>query len=333
MSKTVTPQDIAARIPAAAKVIAGAVHRTPLEPSTWLSDVSGAYASLKLECYQPTGSFKVRGAVTAMAELDVEALQEGVITASAGNHGLGIAHAAQRLGIKAAVVVPEDASPAKVHALERFPIELVMRGIGYEAAERAGRALAAETGAIFVSAYNDPAVIAGQGTIGPELLEDEPNLDAVLVPVGGGGVISGIGAWLKAVRPTARVIGVQSEASPAMAESLRAGQLVPVPDAPSLADGLSGNIEPGSITFDLARHVVDEMVRVDEAEIAAAIAQTFQEMSLVVEGAGAVGIAALLNGRIADLAGKSVAVIVTGRNIAAERLLDLLTTQTNAAPL
>jgi threonine dehydratase len=300
------------------------VHRTPLEASRWLSEASGARVSLKLECYQPTGSFKVRGALAAITQLDSETRARGVVTASAGNHGLGVAFASSRLGVDATVVVPDDASPAKVAALRQFPITLLTGGSGYDAAELEARKLARDTGATFVSPYNDLWVMAGQGTIGVELLEDMPDLDVLISPVGGGGLISGIGSLLKAVRPSVRVLGVQSEASPAMERALKTGRRVEVPILPTLADGLAANIEPESSTFDTARALVDEMILVSEEEIAAGIREAFHELHLALEGSAVVGIAALLGGYVGDLAGRNVAVMITGRNIAAERLIDLL---------
>src|SRR5947209_10505080 len=256
----ISPQSIAALIPIARETITSAVYRTPLERSTWLSEVSGADISLKLECYQPTGSFKVRGATAAISQLAPEERLRGVVTASAGNHGLGVAYAAARLGVRATVVVPDNATEAKVAALQRFPIELLRGGPSYDTAERMALDLARERDYTFVSPYNDPWVIAGQGTIGVELLEDEPHLDTVLVPVGGGGLISGIGSWLKCVNPDIQVIGVQSTASPAMERALKAGKLVEIGIEPTLADGLAANIQMGSITFDLASTVVNDLV-------------------------------------------------------------------------
>lgn len=308
----------------ARRSIEGAVYRTPLESSAWLSEASDAAVSLKLECYQPTGSFKVRGATAAVAQLTPGQRARGVVTASAGNHGLGVAYAATRAGVEATVVVPEGASPAKVAALSHFPIQLLRGGPSYDTAERRARELAAETGAIFISPYNDPWVIAGQGTIGSELLEDAPQLDMVLVPVGGGGLISGVGSWIKALRPSCRIIGVQSVASPAMHRALGAGRLVPIDVLPTLADGLAANIETGSLTFDVARDVVDEVILVTEEQIARTIRDAFQEIHLALEGSAVVGIAALTGGLVPDVSGKRVAIIVTGRNIAAERLCSLL---------
>lgn len=318
------PTDITARIPRARQAIAGGVYRTPLEGSPWLSEAAGGDVLLKLECYQPTGSFKVRGALSAISHLTSDERARGVVTASAGNHGLGLAYAASRLGVEATVVVPDNASPVKVAALQRFPITLLRGGASYDTAERKALDLSLETGAIFVSPYNDPWVIAGQGTIGVELLEDAPMLDRVIIPVGGGGLISGIGAWLKSINPSIEVIGVQSSASPAMERALAARELVQIPILPTLADGLAANIQRDSITFDLAMGLVDRIVLVSEEEIAAAVRGSFHELHLPLEGSAVVGIAAILNGHLTGLEGKRTAVIISGRNIAAERLCSLL---------
>lgn len=316
--------DVTARIPVARQTLAGAVHRTPLERSLWLSDAVGGEVLLKLECYQPTGSFKVRGALSAISQLSPDERARGVVTASAGNHGLGVAWAASRLAVSAIVVVPDNASQAKVAALQRFPITLLRGGPSYDTAERKALELSTDSGAVFVSPYNDPWVIAGQGTIGVELLEDAPDVDVALIPVGGGGLISGIGSWLKSVAPSTQVIGVQSSASPAMERALAMGELVEIPILPTLADGLAANIQRGSITFDLARQVVDRVVLVSEDEIAATVRDSLHELHLALEGSAVVGIAALLNGTVTGLEDKRTAVVVTGRNIAADRLLELL---------
>jgi threonine dehydratase len=323
----VETSEITRRIPQARRAIAGGVYRTPLERSLWLSDITGGDTYLKLECYQPTGSFKVRGALAAISHLSPEERERGVVTASAGNHGLGVAHAASRLGVAATVVVPDNASPAKVAALGRFPIRLIRGGASYDDAERKALEMATSDGLVFVSPYNDPWVIAGQGTIGVELLEDLPDLEVVLIPVGGGGLISGIGSWLKSVNPNIEIIGVQSAASPAMERALAAGMLVEIPILPTIADGLAANIQRESITFDLASQLVDEIVLVSEEEIEAALVASLHDLHLLLEGSAVVGIAAILNGRVPALNGKRSALVITGRNIAAERLVELLAGQ------
>jgi threonine dehydratase len=314
----VTPADIEA----AAARLAGRVWRTPVERSAALSERTGADVWLKCECFQATGSFKLRGALNRLLTLEGDALARGVVTASAGNHGLGVAEAAARLGAHATVVVPETAAPTKIHALRRYEkrgVELLLAGADYDAAEARALELARETGRPFVSAYNDPAVIAGGGTAALEALEDVPDADVIVVPAGGGGLIGGVGVWAKHARPGIRVLGAQSEASPALHAALAAGHLVSVPVAESLADGLAGNIEAGSITLPLAQAVVDGVILVTEDEIAAAMRWLAAEHHLLVEGSAATVVAALLAGRVADLAGdvagRRVVLLLTGRNV------------------
>jgi threonine dehydratase len=255
--------------------------------------------ALKLECLQPTGSFKVRGAIAALA-----ALEPGthVVTASAGNHGLAVAWAAERLGLDATVVVAETASPAKIDGIRRFPATLVVHGADYDEAERHGLSL----DGTYVSPYNDRHVIAGAGTVALELGE----VETIVVPIGGGGLASGIG-----LATDARVVGVVPEAFPAMRAALDAGRLVEIGGSDTVADGLHGNIEPGSVTFELVRDHVDDVVTVTEEELESAMRFLAFTHGLVVEGAGAAAVAAIRSGK-AD-AGTA---IVTGRNIAPARL-------------
>jgi threonine dehydratase len=295
-----------ADVSAAAERIAPYVVRTPLERSAALSTASGADIWLKFECFQKTGSFKLRGALNALLLTDAP----HVVTVSAGNHGLGIARAAQLLGRRATVVVPETASPAKVEGLKNSGAELLLLGTTYDDAELAGRRLAHERDLPFVSAYNDPAVIAGGGTIALEILHDLPETRAIVVPVGGGGLSSGIGVGAQG----ATVLGAQSSASPALHAALRAGALVTVDVQESLADGLSGNVEQGSITFDLVRQHVRDIVLVEESEIANAMRFLAQREHVLVEGSAAVGVAAVLGGRL-RIDGP-LAVVLTGRNVA-----------------
>lgn len=306
---------------AARQRIAGIVQPTPLELSRPLSALTGAEVWLKLECAQVTGSFKLRGATNALLASDD---RQPVMACSAGNHALGIAHAAALTGIAATLVLPESASPAKVAALRRYPATLIQRGADYGAAEQAARQLAQTTGMRYISPYNDPAVIAGQGTLGIEILEQLPSAEVLLVSVGGGGLISGIACWAKAVNPAIRVIGVQAANSAAMLAAIQAGQLVEAPDLPTLADGLAGAIEPGSITFPLVQQWVDSLVAVEEAQIAAAIRWVVEEHHLVIEGAAAVVVAALLNGLVRDLVGRRVVALLCGRNLATATLQQIL---------
>jgi threonine dehydratase len=305
----------------AAERLRGHIRRTPVERSPALSARTGADVWLKCECFQETGSFKLRGALNRLLTLDDAARARGVVTASAGNHGLGTAEAATRLGIRATIVVPETASPAKLHALERYGdrgVELVRFGQDYDAAEEYGLKLAERTGRFWVSPYNDPAVIAGGGTVALDALEDVPDADVLVVPAGGGGLIAGCGVWARHARPSIRVMGVQPEASPALHAALAAGHLVTVPVAPTLADGLAGNIEAGSMTFPLAQQLVDEVALVSEEQIAEAIRWLLAEHHILVEGSAAVSVASLLGGRVANVDGQRIIAVLTGRNIAFE---------------
>jgi threonine dehydratase len=312
-----TPADILV----ARRRIAGIAYPTPLEHSRPLSVYTGAEVYLKLECAQVTGSFKVRGAASALRA------SEGhypVVACSAGNHALGLAHAAANAGVEVTLVLPTNASPAKIEALRRYPVTVVQAGASYDEAEAAAVRIAHEEGLRFISPYNHPDVIAGQGTIGAEILEQLPGAEVLIVSVGGGGLISGIGLWAKAMNPNIRIVGVQAESSAAMLASLQAGQIVPVPDLPTLADGLAGNIEAGSITFPLVQRLVDMLIAVGEAQIAAAMRWLLNEHHLVVEGSAAVVVAALLNGLVAGLSGRKVVALLCGRNVATETLLTVL---------
>lgn len=295
--------------------IGARVHRTPLERSRWLSTEPGREVSLKLECFQMTGSFKLRGAMAHLTEKVEEARQRGVLTVSAGNHGLAIAHATEALGLRATIVVPESASRAKVAGLARYRVELIERGANYDEAERAARLMERETGAVFVSPYNDPLVIAGQGTVALEMLEDDPDLDAMVIPVGGGGLIAGVAVAAKAIKPSIKVYGVEPAASPTMSESLKAGRIVEIQEDETMADGLAGNIEPGSITFPIIQSLVDGIILVSEEAVRDAIRRVAREDHLIIEGSAAVSLAALSSYK---LEGRKIAAVITGRNITLE---------------
>ena len=300
---------------AARERIRAFVVRTPLERSPGLSELCNTEVWLKFECFQSTGSFKLRGALNALLLLGPD--QREVVTASAGNHGLGVARAAQLLGKHATVVVPETASQAKVDALRASGAQLVLHGATYDDAEQEGIRLARAEKLPFISAYNDPAVVAGGGTLALEVFEDLPEVGAFVVPAGGGGLIGGIGVAAHGLNPGAAVYGVQSVASPALHDALARGELVSVDVRPSLADGLAGNVEPGSITFGLLREHVCEVALVSEEEIAEAMRWLLVHERVVVEGSAAVGVAALLQQRIVLAHAGPVAVVLSGRNVAA----------------
>ena len=287
-----------------------------LEPTPLVSSPIAPEGALKLETFQPTGSFKVRGGLSAVSALPPE---QRAVTASAGNHGLGIAWASARLGRQATVVVPEHSSAAKVAALRTFPIELVEHGADYEAAERYALELGAAEGASFVSPYNDPNVIAGQATIGRELDSQAPGELTVVAPVGGGGLLSGLSLWARS-RSGVHLAGVESSESRGVSAAVAAGRVVRVPVGYTIADGLGANLEPGSITPGLVAQA--QLVAVDDDELRAAMRWLFSRHGLVSEGSGAAAVAAVL-GRKVDVAGRLV-VIVTGRNIAPDRYAQIL---------
>jgi len=309
-----------AEIEAARTRVYDVARHTPLELSDALSDDAGVPVHLKLECWQPTRSFKVRGAYNAIAQLTPDQRAHGVVTASAGNHGQAVALAARALGTRATVFVPATAPDIKQQRIRRLGAELRSDAADYDEAERIATQHARDTGAIFVHAFSDRAVMAGQGTIGLELYDDMPALRDVVVPVGGGGLITGVGIAVKAVSEGVRVIGVQSTETRAMYEAFHAGRAVDVPIPPTLADGLAGCTDEA--TYRRARDVVDDIVLVEEADIAHAIRFLWTHAGVVAEGAGAVVVAAVLARRI-ELRGPA-AVVITGGNIDTARLSSLL---------
>jgi threonine dehydratase len=300
---------------AAEAVVRARLPPTPLVPAPAL----GPAVWLKVETLQPTGSFKVRGALAALARARPD---EHVVAVSAGNHGLGVAQAAALLGRSATVVVPETASPAKVQRLRGFPVELVLAGADYDAAERHALSLAGR--GVFVSPYNDPNVIAGQRTIGVEIGAQLAGPLTVVVPVGGGGLVSGIGLWA-AERDDVRIVGVEAASSVALSAAVRAGRVVDVPIGETLADGMKGGIEPGSVSVVLAARHVDEWVAVEEREIRAAMRALAFGAGIVTEGSGAAAAAAILGGRVRDeRPGARLVAIASGRNITRDLLLEVL---------
>lgn len=287
------------------------VRETPLEYSTAL----GAW--LKLEHLQATGSFKFRGASNRIALLTPEQAAAGVVTASNGNHGLGVAAAAEARGIAAEVFVSSHVSPAKARRIERHGARLHCAGADPLTAELAARRAAAESGRVFISPYNDRDVMAGQGTIAVEMLRQQPKLDAVFVAVGGGGLIGGIGEYLKQASPATEVIGCWAENSPVMWECMRAGRIVDVPEQPTLSESTAGGLEPESVTLDVCRRVVDRAVLVSESEIAEAIRLLLETEHWLVEGAAGVALAAFLKERD-RWQGRNAAAVLCGRNLSPE---------------
>ncbi|GGE28726.1 threonine dehydratase [Marinithermofilum abyssi] len=301
------------------------VIRTPLTLSGPLSEETGAKVFLKLENHQRTGSFKPRGAVNKMESLSGEERDRGVIAASAGNHGLAVAYTARLTGTTALVVVPQNTPTTKVTGIRRLGAELVFHGNNYDESEAHAYRLSEEKGLTFIHAYEDPYTIAGHGTIGLEIMLDLPETDMIVVPAGGGGLILGIAILAKAVRPDIQIIGVQSHASPPWYYSFRAGRMMEVEYRESLAEGLHGGI--GKAIFPLVLRYVDDFVLVEEEEIADAMCWMAREHHQMVEGSGAVGVAALRTGRIPNIAGKKVVCVVSGGNVDAERLARLLSAE------
>jgi threonine dehydratase len=311
---------------AARRRIAPYVQPTPLRRSDWLSAAAARPVHLKLESLNLTHSFKIRGAFNALVRL-VEAHPDPsarplIVTASAGNHGRAMACAAERLGTRVVIFTPGTAPRTKRDAIRRHGAELRDEAPTYDEAEARARAYASEHGGLFVSPYNNPDVIAGAGTIGLEVAEACPDVAVVLIPLGGGGLASGVGLALRAAAPLVRLIGVEAAASTPFTTGLARGAITPIEPGPTLADGLAGNLEPGSMTFSLVRHVVDEVVVVGEDDLRSALRGMAAEEHLIVEGAAAVAVAAV-RARRDQAAGPAVA-LITGANIDVETLAEVL---------
>ena len=289
------------------------VYLSPLPYSETISRMTGNRIFCKLENLQITGSFKERGALNRLLTLSAEEARRGVIAASAGNHGMALAFHSHRLNIAATIVMPLFAPLIKVSRVRQYGARDLLHGNDYDSALGEAQRLSNEQGLTFISAFNDPWVVAGQGTIGLELYEQNPDLDAVIVPVGGGGLIAGIALALKALKPKIRIIGVQSEALPSMRAALAVGEPTRLAPALTIADGIAVR-RVGEIPFALVQEFVDEIVTVNEGEIANAVLLLLEIEKTVAEGAAAVPLAALVNKKV-SLSGKNVALIVSGGNI------------------
>lgn len=295
------------------------VRETPLEESDSLGAGSGARVFLKLEHLQHTGSFKFRGASHKVALLTAEQAAAGLIAASNGNHGLGVAAAARARGIAAEVYVSSQVSPAKAQRIERYGARIRCAGDDPLTAEMAARRAAEESGRVFISPYNDTDVVAGQGTIGVELHRQLPRIDAVFVAVGGGGLIGGIGAYLKSVSPETEIVGCWPENSPVLHQCLQAGHVVDVAEQPTLSESTSGGMEPGSITLDICRGAIDRSVLVSEAEILDAMRLVLETEHWLIEGAAGVAVAAFCR-EARRYEGQNVVIVLCGRNLSPEVL-------------
>ena len=310
----------------ARKAIAPFIKCTPLVHSQFLSDFCGGNVFLKLENLQITNSFKPRGAFNKLLHLSAEEKNRGIITASAGNHGQAVAFAAQKLNYPARIVVPKTTPKIKIDGIKKYGADLVLFGDTYDAAEQKAKDLARKDGCAYVSPYDDELIIAGHGTIGLEIIEALPNVDMVIVPVGGGGLISGISIAIKSTKPNVQVIGVQSEASPVMYESLKAGKIVNARKTETIAEGLSGGIEKGSITFKIAQEYVDKVLLVREETIRRAVYLLWDSEKQVTEGSGAAAIAPIIENK-SVFAGKTVVAVVTGGNIEAKLFQSILASE------
>ncbi len=299
------------------------IYETPLEESFILSEQTGAHVFLKCEHLQRTGSFKFRGALNKILSISESERAKGVIAASTGNHGLGVALAAKIVGIPATIYVPHDASSMKLKSIQSLGAQVEVCNGDCLAAEIQARKVAENEGRVFISPYNDQTVIAGQGTIGLELFRQNKNLDAVFVSVGGGGLISGIASYLKQKSPNIQIIGCYPENAPIMVECIKAGKIISVAEQPTLSDATAGNLEPGSITFPLCRDLIDHHVLVSEDEIKQAMRLLAETERMIVEGAAGVALAAFLK-MASSLKGKNVAIVLCGRNINFSKFIEVV---------
>jgi threonine dehydratase len=306
----------------ARRKIRNLVAKTPTYLSNVFSQRTGAEVYLKLECFQPVGVFKIRGAVNKICSLSSSELERGLVTASSGNHGLAVAYAAKIYGAKAVVVVPENAVKEKVEAIDSYGAQIVKYGKDYDEAYSKALEIQKEAGTTFVHPFEDPFVIAGQGTVGLELLEDVPDLNTIVVPIGGGGLISGVSIAAKTLNPQLRIVGVQSEGAPAVYRSWRAGKIVEVDSVNTIADGLAAR-KPLELTFGIIKRYVDTILLVSEEEIGEAVLELLHKAHILAEPSGAASLAALLF-KYHPKPKEKVAVIVSGANISTDYLASLL---------
>ena len=308
----------------AATRIASHALLTPLLRSPYLDALNGGEVWLKLESEQYTGSFKARGALNKVLSMTSGEKAAGLLTASSGNHAQGFARALSISGDHGLIYLPENAEPAKVEALKHYGVELAFHGKGCLETELHARKQAEENGMAWVSPYNDPMVIAGQGTVGKEILEKLPDVDTVLATVGGGGLISGVAAWVKAHRPEAEIVGCLPENSPEMYLSMQKGEAVVLEEPlATLSDGSAGGCEPGAVTLDLCRELVDDYLLVSEARIAEAIRWMAGKHHKIIEGAAGVALAAFMD-NAGQFQGKKTVIVICGANIALEKLKAIL---------
>ncbi|MFX1252523.1 MAG: threonine/serine dehydratase [Promethearchaeota archaeon] len=319
----IPPINVKKEVLDAEKRIRKYIRETPLEFSPYLSQLGKSNVFLKLENIQLTGSFKVRGALNKLISLSKEERAAGIITASSGNHGLAVAYALKTLGGKGRVILPDYTVKTKINALQYYNISISFHGSDCEETEAFARTTALDNNQIFISPYNDPQIIGGQGTIGIELMRQLERIDAVFVSVGGGGLISGIAGYLKSINKDIEVIGCLPENSPVMYESIKAGEIISMESKSTLSDGTAGGIEPNAITFDLCKAYVDDFILVTESEIKEALKLILEKHHLVIEGAAGVAVAAYLKKK-EQFEDKNIVLIICGANISVDTIKEIL---------
>lgn len=323
MKENIKDMDVAREVALAEVRIRPHIKKTPLEESAYLSRLGGASVLCKLENLQYTGAFKIRGAMNKVLSLSSKERSQGVVTASTGNHGAGVAFSLKSLGAPGMVFVPETTPKAKAQAIELLGAKVERFGMDCAETEAHARAHAERNDMTYISPYNDPHVVAGQGTIGLELAEQAADLDAVFVALGGGGLISGIGGYLKSVHPDVCIVGCSPQNSKVMIDSVIAGEILDLPSLPTLSDSTAGGVEPGAITFDLCSDIVDEFVTVTEEEIRENLCSFMEAHHMLIEGAAAVPIASYL--KLCNAwRGKKVAIVICGANISLDTLENVL---------
>ncbi len=308
----------------AAERLTGYIVETPLVFSPQFSNATGANVWLKLENLQDTGSFKLRGATNRLLAMSDDERSEGCVTASSGNHGAGVACAAGRLGMQGIVFVPEQTSRTKVDAIRGYGGDVRHFGTDGLDTELHAREFAESQGMVYVSPYNDPLVVAGQGTCGVEMLRQLPDIEAAFVSIGGGGLISGVGSVLKQHDPGIRIVGCQPAASPVMTKSIEAGEVLELESLPTLSDGTAGGVERDAVTFGLCREIVDDYLLVEEDAIAEAMIEFIDKQHQLAEGAAGVALAAFL-ANAGEFRGRNVVILVCGGNVSSETLRRILT--------
>jgi threonine dehydratase len=299
------------------------IRKTPLDHSPALSNIIDGDVYLKLDNIQKTGSFKFRGAISKMTSLNEKQRKSGVVTASTGNHGAAVSLGMKILGINGSIIVPENIAPNKVENIKNLGGTVEYYGNDCLEAEQRAQEISVTTGAIYISPYNDPVIVAGQGTMGVEIDKDLSNIDTVIVAVGGGGLISGIGGYLKTVQPKVKIVGCSPKNSCVMYESLKAGTILDLPSKPTLSDGTAGGVEENSITFEICKRIISDFVLLTEDEIAAGIRNGLEDHHQLIEGSAGAAIAALMK-RKTELNGKTVVIVICGGNISSNTLREVL---------